>query len=225
VTTASLNIVTPGLAFDPIEHRYSLDGHEFPGVTRIIRSAGLMGDTSHYTPESRERGSETHKAIHFHNEGDLDPATLDPRVQPYFEAYLRFEAESRKSSFAAELVMAHPALGYAGTVDDLAWLLGGGNLCQIDYKTGALQPWHWIQLAAYAELVRVNARHLGLAERELPGDMAVCCLAADGRYHLKPESARPFGRREAWGFFVSALNSWNFRKEHCNGFDPCPSLD
>ncbi len=87
------------LAFDALTHTYRLHGEIVPSVTQVLERAGLI-DFSKIPGAIRQhaldRGSAVHAAIHFLNEGDLDPAfhTDFPEYAPYVAAWVKFLDES-----------------------------------------------------------------------------------------------------------------------------------
>lgn len=179
------NIVTPGLTFDAEAHAYVLAGCPLPSVTQILAARGLIDD-SHFTAEARDRGTAVHAAVHYLHEGELDAGTIDPRIDGYLDAYRKFRMETDFEPLVCEASMGSAKLGYAGTMDLLGWMRGVDGLAEIDIKTGAHQRWHFVQLAAYDELVGENAEHLGLHDRaDLPQRRMTLELHKDGTYRLR----------------------------------------
>jgi len=142
------------LTFDAEKHEYRLDGVRLPSVTQIIADAGLYGNTSYFTDYSRDRGSFVHQIIEWHLSQELDEATIDPVLMPYFEAWKRFEAESSYVSDSCEEQLASSRYRYAGTIDHIGHL--NGYFCIIDVKSGAPTPATGIQLAGYENLLKVK---------------------------------------------------------------------
>lgn len=148
----------PALQFDPVQHRYTLDGKELISVTTALREAGLIDDRF-WTEEARLRGEYLHAAIALHNEGDLDINALDPKLVPYFTGYERFLNETRVVVEHFEQRIFDEALGYAGTLDLIVgWLSEDGERIVrrglIDVKTGGVPPSVGPQTAAYLRRVR-----------------------------------------------------------------------
>lgn len=87
------------LQFDPVLHAYYLDGQRLPSVTQILQRSGLI-DFSHIPTAvmtaARNRGAAVHQAVHYYNEGDLDPSFQQdfPEYWPYVAAWLRFLDDS-----------------------------------------------------------------------------------------------------------------------------------
>lgn len=142
------------ITFDAEKHEYRDCGVRLPSVTQIIADAGLYGNTSYFTEYTRDRGSFVHKAIEYHLSGELDEATLDPVIVPYFEAWKRFEKESDYVSESCELMLSSQIYRYAGTIDHVGHI--NRHPCIIDVKTGAPTPATGIQLAGYENLLIVK---------------------------------------------------------------------
>lgn len=179
------NIITPGLTFDAYAHAYILSGCQIPSVTQILTARGLIDD-QWFTEEARDRGTAVHAAVHYLNEGQLDEGTIDPRIDSYLDAYRKFRMETAFEPLVCEASMGSAKLGYAGTVDLLGWMRAVDGLALIDIKTGAHARWHFVQLAAYDELISENAAHLGLHDRaDLPQRRLTLELHKDGTYRLR----------------------------------------
>ena len=80
--------------FDPAAHTYALDGVRVPGVTDVIRAAGLMPDMRFASDWHLERGRLVHAATHMHDEDDLDESQLDPEIAGRVRAWQAFRAEA-----------------------------------------------------------------------------------------------------------------------------------
>lgn len=164
------------LHFDEAAHRYTLDGRELVSVTQVLSDAGFI-DGRWFNDEAAWRGTYVHAAVQMHHAGELDESALEPATRPFFDAYLRFRAESGFTVLASEERVFDPALGYAGTLDLRGqfppW--GESRTDVVDIKTGAIPPWVGYQTAAYARLVP------GLRRRRW-----ALHLRDDGTYRLEP---------------------------------------
>lgn len=83
------------LAFDELTHTYTLEGVRLPSVTQILQRAGLIDFSKIPGPillAARDRGAAVHRAIHYLNEGDLDPDFEHefPEYWPYVAAWINF---------------------------------------------------------------------------------------------------------------------------------------
>lgn len=173
------------LEFDEAAHVYRVGDRELISVTQALKEAGLI-ETRWFNDEAALRGSYVHAAILLHSQGDLAEESLDPVLQPYFEAYRRFLADTGFRIEACEERLCDEALGYAGTLDIRGQFarpaLRGRYLDIIDVKTGHVPSWVGYQTAAYARLL----------PRDLPPVRWrwALNLQADGTYRLEPLEKR-----------------------------------
>ena len=107
--------------FDPATHSYYRDGARIPGVTEVLREAGMLTDHSRTDPFYAERGTLVHEAIALDLRGELDEESVDQEIRPYLESAR----------------MAYRQID----------LTGGRYL--VDWKSGAIEPGHRAQIAAY----------------------------------------------------------------------------
>jgi len=187
----------PEIVFNESDHSYRVGGARFPSVTQIIADMGLYGNAADYFTEwSRERGSFVHKIIQWHLSGELDEATIDPALQPYFDAWRRFEQEAGYVSDACEKVMASEFYKFAGTVDHIGHL--NGYYCILDVKTGALSPATAIQMGGYEILMKSpGIRRFGLR------------LMDTGKYSLKEYKDRQDSK-----IFLAALSVYYWKQDN-----------
>jgi len=165
----------PQLVFSDAEHKYTLGGRELPSVTQTMAKAGIV-DTRWYNDEACKRGKYVHKAVHLHTQGILDYNTLDSTIEPYFAAYLKFERQMQVTVLASEQMVYSRNYGYAGAYDLILEI--DAVRYMVDIKSGSIQRWTGIQLAAYQD-----------AETEFrPGSRAGLCLKKDGSYSFVPYS-------------------------------------
>lgn len=147
----------PGLAFDPITHRYTLDGRELISVTTALKEAGMV-DTTGWNEEARRRGQYVHEAIHLYTRGELEPGSVDPAYEPYFLAFLTFVEEARIEFEHVEVRVCDPVYGYAGTLDAIVrWpdpTRGTVRHVLVDWKSGFFPPAAAAQTAAYLRCIR-----------------------------------------------------------------------
>ena len=199
------------LVFQSDEHRYFLDGREIPSNTTMIKAAGLIDDRW-FTPESRQRGIEVHRACHFLCEKDLDWTTVRPDYVPYVEACQDF---IRSTGFQVER-NEFPAWSdhdYATTPDVMGILNGRRSI--INFKTGAISKWVGLQL--YGEKQAVNERIQNQDEpwtagltylngHPYPEMVYALELRANGKWKL-----HPFNERDLTQVFLSMvkLHHWN----------------
>lgn len=141
-------IVTDEIVLEQPDHIYRevKSGIVLPGVTTILKVGGFIDDRF-YTELARQRGTAAHLAIHFLEKGTLDPFSVDPIVEPYVESYKGFKRISGYKVLYHEKLVYHPIYRYAGSLDSVG-LLNGKEVI-IDFKTGDVQAWAGIQIAAY----------------------------------------------------------------------------
>lgn len=137
---------SPVFTFDPNEHKYFLDGVEIPGVTSILKEAGLSQFWGGFT-QAQLRGLHVHEACEYLDLNDLDWHSVYPQWMGYVRSYERFKQET---GFVPELIeyqTLHPIYRFAGTIDRRGVLSGQKVL--LDLKTGPEEDWHPLQLAGY----------------------------------------------------------------------------
>ena len=74
----------PYLEFNPIEHRYYVDGAEYPSVTQVLDRAGLISEFCK-DEEARERGLTVHQvtADYDRHTADITPTLPEPSWYRY----------------------------------------------------------------------------------------------------------------------------------------------
>ncbi|MFA6290153.1 MAG: hypothetical protein WC637_00150 [Victivallales bacterium] len=186
------------IQFDAEKHEYRCNGVLYPSVTQILADMGLI-DTSWFTEYSRERGTLVHRIIQWHLAGDLDEESIDPALRPYFDAFIRFQEESKFVAEEVEKPFASVTCRFAGT-PDLIGCLNGHNAI-VDIKTGAPQPWTALQLAGYEILVK----HPSMERFSLQ-------LTDEGKYKLTHHKDR-----QDRGVFLAALAVYYWKKNNTKG--------
>lgn len=174
--------------FDEENHHFQVDGRRWPSVTQVLADEGFI-DTRWYTSFSRDRGTLVHRIIHWHIEDNLDEQTIDPTLRPYFDAWLRFEAQTGFRSIETETPRISELYSFGGIPDSIG-LLNGQEVI-LETKTGALSRWVGLQLAAQEIL----------CDRALP--RYAIRLSDTGKYDLK-HYKDPSDR----SVFLSALCCW-----------------
>lgn len=164
-----------GLTFDPETHTYRKGETILPSVTQILKDVGLI-DTTFFTPEHAERGTRIHQATAFWDETGMDDDSLPEELSGYLSAWKAFREETGfvpshiEQAFCSEQ-------GYAGTVDRIGRTHKINPLI-LDIKSGPPAPWHRLQLAAYALMVKRELR--------IPiWDMWGVHLRKDGKYSVE----------------------------------------
>jgi len=193
------------IQFDKATHIYTVNGVLYPSVTQILSDMGLI-DTTWFTEYGRNRGTLIHRIIQWYLAGEVDEDSIDPALRPYFDAFLKFEVDSKFVAEEVERPFASETYRFAGT-PDLIGCLNGHNAI-IDIKSGTPQPWAALQLAGYEIL-----RNEGIRD----GGMLRCKrfslqLTDDGTYKLIP-----FTDRADRGVFLAALAVYNWKKNNMKG--------
>jgi len=139
----------PELYFNKEDHTYTVGDRELLHVTRV-----LPDDRRRVDPWYLERGRMIHLATALFDHDELDEDSIDERIKPYLDAYVKFRRETGFEPKEIELPLYHPKYFYAGTIDKIGKLNGSQDL--IDLKTGGKAKDDELQLAAYWELCRAN---------------------------------------------------------------------
>ena len=134
-------------------HEYWLDGVKIPSVSYILASNGFIdyGKVRKSVMESaRELGSAVHSATHYYDEDDLDVDTVDPKVRPFLDEWMRFRSDWDFKPLLIERPMSCCFNGMNfGMTPDRYGTCKLGNVV-VDIKTTFdVMPSHQIQLAAY----------------------------------------------------------------------------
>jgi hypothetical protein len=168
----------------------------FPHVTDILKDAGLI-DATWFSEEGRNFGTAVHSAIQFLLDDDLDEDALDPAVGLRVTSFKKFLLESGGFvKVTSEEHVEDAIIGYQGTLDIRGRFYQNdvfGNSI-IDLKNGQPQPWHAIQLAAYAHTFDERVRRFGL-------------YLSDTGYKLIE-----YRDRNDWKVFCAALTIANFKR-------------
>ena len=131
--------------YDEKTHTYRINGVIVPGVTSVLRSAGLI-DTSWYTADCTTRGTYVHEACALFDQDRLDWKSLDPRITPYVEGWAKFRKVMPVRFDVIEKQFWNEQYGFGGTIDR-AW-----STTIVDIKTGAFPDWLALQLGGYSLL-------------------------------------------------------------------------
>lgn len=185
-----------GLTIDE-RHVYRLRGQVVPSVTQVLTCVGITQPWK-YAPGSAEFGTAVHHAIRLHGEGDLDESTLTPEVALYLEIWKSYVAGNPLTDPRFEVSGYDGRFGYAGTMDVVD--VREHDVLLIDIKTGAREPGHHLQLAAYVELLRTRHRK--------PIDRRIVYLSDRGYQCVKDE---PF--EFARFTYALALTKWKMEKK------------
>lgn len=183
--------------FDAVNHIYYLDGVRIPGVTSVLKSAGLVQSYGGFG-DTQLRGLHVHYACELMDLNDLDWSTVYPQWMGYVQAYQKFREDTGFEPQLIEFQSYHPVYRFAGTMDRRGSM--NGRMWQIDLKTGAPSDWWSLQTAGYQLL----------EEREWAEDgRASLQLNENGTYRLhiyEDEGDR--------GVFLAALALYYWKSNH-----------
>lgn len=176
-------------------HQYFVDGKEVPGVTTILKAAGLYNE-DFFTEEGRVRGSYVHRACLYHLQGDLNELSIKEEYRGYIEAFKLFmvESECKPILEQCEVPLFSHIFRYGGTPDIPCMFKERKSL--IDIKTGAETPATGVQLSGYVQLMDTLSDRYGLY------------LKADGKYRLVP-----YVNRKDTLIFNAALSLYHWRQK------------
>ncbi len=140
------------LELDESTHTYTLDGRRLISVTQAL---SILDNRWKIDPFYLERGRLVHLATEYYDRDELDDSTVDPQIQPYFDAYIKFGMDTGFKPTHIELKLFHPEYFYAGKIDRIGHL--NGCLVIIDLKSGAkASQADLLQGASYFELAKIN---------------------------------------------------------------------
>ena len=181
----------PDLMFDEALHIFTLDGRRIASVTQILK---------HFIPRWNcdlfylERGTAVHKATELYDKGTLDMNSVDPQIEGYLQAWIKFREDYRFIPSWIERQAYHPVFLYAGIIDRIGDCKEGN--CILDIKSSGTQSkFDLLQLAGYSCLVSA------------PKTLNIY-LQEDGRYKVKIYTPKELG--EAKNVFLSMVTIWNF---------------
>jgi len=186
---------------DKIDHRYYLNGNLIPSVTQIIKL--LTEDKFKYVDkkllqDKADFGTEVHKEIENYDTGNYNWILTRTDVDILVQKYVEFCSDYNCKPKYNELSLYHSKLIYAGTIDKICTI--DGKEVILDIKTGRYYKEHYIQLAAYSQLV--NNNKLG---RNLDGGLLY--LSSEG-YKFKMLSYKDM--KEYFEVFKALLTIYNY---------------
>lgn len=187
-------------------HTYFLNGKVIPGVTTMISDAKLV-DLDQIPPavleHKRNIGNAVHYATELHDLGVLDPASVHESIKPYFNAYLKFLAETDVQILEVENVVYHDTYQYAGKNDRVILLNGYRGVLDIK-TTSILSAAVGVQTAAYKE-----ALNCGRADADKVVTRFALQLRPDSTYRLEQ-----FSDHSDFSTFLACLQVYNWKQKH-----------
>lgn len=133
----------PEVIFDEETHTYTEAGVVIPrSVTGLLKKYGLTTDFSMIPPGvlfvAAQRGRAFAAGRTFIVQGvELDPATIDPRISGYVQAFEKFWRESGAKLIETEVPRVSP-LGFGFRADIICWI--GGRRAVVDDKATFKMP-------------------------------------------------------------------------------------
>ena len=150
-------------AFDPVAHRYTLDGVQLPSVTQVLDPYyDFAGIPAGVLEKKGRLGTAVHLACELLDRNDLDEETEEGRaalapIAGYIEAYKKFLAQVHPVVIENETQLYHPLHMYAGTIDRRYEI--ASELWDVDLKTtSVISPIVGLQTAAYSAMLQANGR-------------------------------------------------------------------
>lgn len=138
-TTATGGVVE----FDPALHRYTINGDEAAGTSRLLKRNGIMKEVSWVDEGKMERGDRIHQAVALDIHGDyLDGLTAEE--SGWLEGARKFRREHALVEEDAEVLVGREDYMVATLIDHWG-RLPGGQLRIDEWKTGDPDPWHRLQ--------------------------------------------------------------------------------
>jgi len=190
------------LTFDKEQHKYYLGSEEIPGVTTIIKDMGLGPfsgaiDRSAVLEAAADRGTKVHDACQMFDENDLDIDSLDPIIDPYVRAWIKFREESGFTPKLIEEIVFDPVRRFCGRLDRTGIMGSTFSRVCLDIKTGEVYADAGIQLAAYLSCLQAETGTKRIAVK----------LSNNGTYRV-----HEFKDRQDIQIFHAACTLWHWRK-------------
>jgi hypothetical protein len=195
--------------FDRQAHRYYhvLNGDRLlsiPSVTQVIREFKAPPPIPRKVlQKAGERGTDVHLACFLTDKGRFDEENLFSGYQGYYDGFKAWREEERPAAKLVEQPLYDQALDVCGTIDYLGYFPNRNVDILTDYKTGAPDWTHAVQLAAYA-MMYAGKKWLDIL-------LSPLYLMKNSRYRfpvLKVEEQIAAGAK--WVDFAKAFN----RKRH-----------
>lgn len=140
------------LTYKEETHQYFLDGVEIPGITSVLKRAGLTGmyqdscDTTDGCFCPKCKGQKIHQAVEFDCKGTLDFNSLDVAMKPYVLGWRQFCKDFNYAPDYFEFKVFSEAYRFAGRIDTAGMMKDKRYIVEI--KTGSSSVAHKLQTAA-----------------------------------------------------------------------------
>lgn len=193
----------PAIQLDRESHTYTVDGKQWPGVTKILPSPiDTDAVPSGRIADAMLLGTHVHLLIQYYLEDDLDESSVRDDLRPFLAAYQQFETQTGFRPRLVEQIVYSERYQVIGTLD----LEGDLNrrAAVIDIKTGTrLSPVVQLQTAAYAGMLKECRGWRGR-------DRYALQLRKDGTPRLSPVYRDP----NDWLVFLNFAAVWKWCQQH-----------
>jgi hypothetical protein len=157
------------IRFDAETHTYWLGKQRVPSVTEIMRAVfGRPEGPPDVIEAARQRGVAVHRLCELYDLGELDMASVDPRLEGYLASWIAFVKQTGFIPLRTEYRVHHRAQGYAGTLDSYGTMETSLGMvsCLLDRKcTYDSMPQTGIQTAGYTQALTAQHSHLRVTQR------------------------------------------------------------
>ncbi len=183
------------IVFDALNHSYTEGEVSLPSVTTVLKAEGFYNPQV-FTEGAADRGTFIHLMTQQVDQGTKGLKDFNfSQLYAYALAWNQFKNDVGADILDCELIVGGTDQGCAGTVDRLARIRGKEYV--LDIKSGAVMPWHAIQLAGYKYLLGKPVRRM-------------CVYLKDtGKYR-----AAECKNRYDETVWRAALVSYRWKKEH-----------
>lgn len=174
--------------YDPVGHRYVMDGQPVPSVTQTLKAAGIIDTTFLNNRAALERGTFVHQRCEWIDKErklarGISVAPIERWFDGYENAYAKFLIDHAPRYTHVEVGLLHPTLRFGGRPDRICADLAGQGPAILEIKTGSPAAWHGIQLAAYQLLFPTGSRWVVYLKPNGRYDLRRCTVADDyGRF-------------------------------------------
>ena len=201
LTPTLQKMTTDVLEFDVEDHEYRLNGVSAPGVTRVLGSQFPLTAPPDRIEFARKMGRAIHTACELYDRGTLDFDSVDVKVVPYLEAWIKFREQTQCTIIEVEKQVYHKQLRYCGTLD---------RIIELNDKRGVLD----LKRPILTARVGVQTSGYAYAYNSMRPDENVTArwglqLRADRTYRL-----REYKDASDFTIFLASLNLYNWRLKH-----------
>jgi len=155
------------IRFEKATHTYWDGEDRVPGVSEILKGAGVVRKYYAKDTTARDRGTHIHEATELMDTLGLTPLDFPEELHPWLNAWEKFKEATGAKILLVETLLYNPVARYAGTMDRLLQI--DGELFVADIKTGSAAAWHRTQVGAYAEALDNPKANQGMAIYLSPG--------------------------------------------------------